>query len=299
MRRWIKALAWGLLLCGLVVFVLLPLGIVMVMTRAGTRGMDRRLTETPATWGAPYEDVRFPSTDGLELSGWYLPARQRRVCVILCHGRFRSRREVLRQAVDLWRNGYSALLFDFRHHGESQRQASTFGWDERKDIEGAVRFLRETRKTGERVAVYGVSMGAAATLLAAAETPAVEAVIVDSVFRSFRDTVAHHARLFMRLPPWMVTGGIFFWSRALTGADLRAVDLEAAVQRMESRPILFIAGAADRRMPPAITVSLFEQSSGPHKALLIVPGAAHGHAYQTDPQQYMVALLSFLERAFQ
>lgn len=295
-RRLRLVLIAGLTVVSLLLFLIFPGTVAWLMTRGGTRPMDRRLTDTPATYGAPYEEVTFQSTDGTPLSGWYLPG-SRGVGVVLCHGRFRSRREVLRQAVALWRHGYSALLFDFRHHGESGGRISTFGYDERKDVIGAVRYLRERRGPSQRIAALGVSMGAAAVLLAAAEEPAIEAVITDSVFRSFRDTVSHHIRMFLHLPAFPFTDEILLFMRGLAGIDSRAFDMEAAVKKIDRRPILLIVGAADRRMPPAISQDLYALSHSPSKALWIVPNATHGHAYLTDPRRYETVTVDFLDAA--
>ncbi|MBI1745060.1 MAG: alpha/beta hydrolase [Acidobacteria bacterium] len=289
-----KGLAWATAVGAICIFIIGPCAMVWFMTRAGTRPMDRRLSDTPATYGASYEDISFQADDGLQLKGWYIPGRGRSACVILCHGRFRSRREVLPQAMELWEEGYSALLFDFRQHGESQSKWSTFGYEERKDVKGAVRYMLAERRYTGSIAVLGVSMGAAAALLAAAETPEIEAVIADSAFRSFRNTVAHHIRSFLRLPAYTITEEILFLMRIMAGVDGTAFDLEMAVRRMNSRPILFIAGGADRRMPPTIAADLWRQSASPRKALLIVPRAGHGHAYQTNPHQYRSAIVDFL-----
>ena len=156
--------------------------------------------ETPADFQAEYKDVEFQTSDGVKISAWLMPSRANRATIIYSHGLFRSRREFLERAVELWRLGYGALLYDSRNHGESGPARVTLGYIERLDAEAAVRYLREEVRTQDRIALFGISMGAATALLAAAETPEVAAVISDSSFLSFRDTTDHHVRLFLRLP---------------------------------------------------------------------------------------------------
>jgi alpha-beta hydrolase superfamily lysophospholipase len=109
----------------------------------------------------------------------------------MTHGLFRSRYELVERGVDLWKRGYGVLLYDLRRHGLSRAEFSTIGYMGRHDVEAALAYVR-ARAPGERVVLYGVSMGAAATLLAAAESDGVAAVVADSSFLSLTHTVYHH-----------------------------------------------------------------------------------------------------------
>ncbi|MDH4137348.1 MAG: hypothetical protein OEW09_11640, partial [Anaerolineae bacterium] len=40
----------------------------------------------PAQYGLAYEEVTFPSRDGLTLRGWFIPAPEARGTVVFCHG---------------------------------------------------------------------------------------------------------------------------------------------------------------------------------------------------------------------
>ena len=56
--------------------------------------------------------------------------------------------------------GYSVLLFDLRSSGESEGDAVTFGFRERGDVQGAVRYLKERWDAdGENVGALGLSHG--------------------------------------------------------------------------------------------------------------------------------------------
>src|SRR2546423_5379448 len=196
-----RKLAYVVCALALLVVVGLPWLLSFAVTKAGTRPDERRRTDTPAQQGATYEDVTFNSTDGNQLSGWYLPNRARAVTIIMTHGLFRSRYEMLDRGIELWRAGYSVLLYDLRRHGRSPAEFSTIGYDERHDVEAAARFAR-SRAPGQKLVLMGVSMGAAATLLAAAEEARAQdilAVVAESSFLSFEDTVRHHVSL-LRLP---------------------------------------------------------------------------------------------------
>jgi fermentation-respiration switch protein FrsA (DUF1100 family) len=304
--RWKRVLK-RVILALLIIFVVLIYGVLpvwfsSVVTNAKTRPMDRQLTETPADYKAEFRDVEFQTSDGVKISGWLMPSRSKRVTIIYSHGLFRSRRELLERAIDLWQLGYGALLYDARNHGNSGQARVSFGYSERLDAEAAVRFLREDLRTEDRVVLFGISMGAATALLATAETPGVAAVISDSSFLSFEDTLDHHVRLFLHLPAFPLSNelkSLIEWRAGFDGSRLDALD---AVKRIGDRPALFVAAAHDKRMPPDIAQKLYNASTSSKRDLLIVDGPGseiHGHAYQADRKLYINKLAQFLEAALE
>lgn len=262
--------------------------------------MDRKLTSTPADYGAQFKDVEFETSDGVKISGWLLPSRGKRATIVYSHGLFRSRRELLERAADLWKLGYGALLYDARSHGESGKARVSMGYWERLDSEAAVKFLRQDARVEDRIVLFGISMGAAAALLAAAETPEVAAVISDSSFLTFDNTIDHHVRLFFKLPTFPIANEFKFFFERKAGFDSAQLDALSAVQRIGARPILFIAAAHDRRMPPEIAQTLYNACASQKRDLLVVDGPGseiHGHAYQANPQLYISHIAQFLDLA--
>ena len=301
-RRWRRILKRVIItliiLAFVLVFLVFPLGLAMLVTGAGTRPMDRNLTETPATFGLQFKDVEFQAADGVKLSGWLVPSRDKRTTIVYSHGLFRSRRELLERAVEFTKLGYGALMYDSRNHGLSGPARVGLGYNERLDVEGAVRFLRESEHTADNIVLFGISMGATAALLAAADTPEAAAVISDSSFLSFKDTVDHHVKLFLRLPPFPVANELRFFIERRAGFDGAQFDVRDAVKRIGDRPILFIAAANDRRMPPEIAEQLYQAAVSPKRDLLIVDGPGsevHAHAFQANPKAYVEKVSGFLE----
>jgi fermentation-respiration switch protein FrsA (DUF1100 family) len=300
-RRWSRILLRVVLallfILGVIVYVVVPIWFSGIVTNARTRSLDRQQTQTPADLKAEYKDVEFQTSDGVTISAWLMPSRDKRTTIVYSHGLFRSRRELLERAVELWRLGYGALLYDSRNHGESGPARVTLGYAERLDAEAAVRFLREEIRTQDRIALFGISMGAATALLAAAETPEVAAVISDSSYLNFKDTTDHHVRIFLRLPAFPLSNETRFlieWRAGFDGSKLDALD---AVRRIGDRPAMFIAAAHDKRMPPDIAQRLYEESAGARRDLLIVDGPGsevHGHAYQADRKLYVSRIAEFL-----
>jgi len=256
---------------------------------------------TPKDFKLAYDDVAFTSSDGTKLEGWWVPASAPKGTVVMVHGLNRSRVEMVKRVPCVHDAGWNAVLFDLRHHGESGGAATTFGAKEKGDVEAAARLARE-RSPGP-VVLWGVSLGAASVVLAAAEDPAVAGVICDSSYRSLTDTVHHHLQLFrhfrwwLQLVPSWPTGDItIFWMGRRGGFDPGVVDVQAAASRLGGRPALFVANSEDVRMPKEIAFDL-QRAAGPGAEVLIVPGKSHGGAWRDGTVAYAAAATALLDAA--
>ena len=256
---------------------------------------------TPAAFQLAFEDVAFRSGDGVDLKGWWVPAPGAKGTVVMVHGLNRARIEMVRRAPFVHEAGWNTLLIDLRHHGASAGDATTFGVKEKQDVEAAVRLARE-RSPGP-VVVWGVSLGAASVVLAAAEDPEVAGVICDSSYRSLDDTVRHHLQLFrgfrwwLRIVPnWPTADLTLFWMGRRGAFDTTSADVLAAAAHLKGRPALFVANSDDRRMPKEIAFDL-QAAAGPGAEVLIVPGKSHGGAWRDGTVAYQAAAAALLERA--
>jgi pimeloyl-ACP methyl ester carboxylesterase len=256
---------------------------------------------TPASFQLPFEDVGFRAADGVELSGWWVPASEARGTVVLVHGLNRSRIEMVKKTPFLHAQGWNALLFDLRHHGASGGDRSSFGHHEKQDVHAAVDFARA--RSEAPVVLWGVSLGGAAATLAAAEDPKVAALVCDSSYRSLRDTIAHHVTLartwrwWMRMvPSWPVTSEVVYWIGRRGRFDPDAVDVRAAAARVAGRPALFVCNSGDRRMPPEIAFDL-KAAAGERARVLVVPGNSHGGAWRDGTAAYERAVAEILDEA--
>ncbi len=253
--------------------------------------------KTPKSYGLEFHKVQFRSTDGILLRGWYIAAgAEARGTIIYVHGHNRTRVEMLPEVAFAHGLSYNGLLFDLRHEGQSEGELTSVGYFERRDVLGAVDYALKEESARHPVILWGVSMGAAAALMAAADSTDVDAVISDSTFLSFKDVVRHHWKLFFGLPSFPVADEVIYWSA--WKADFRPSDFDVgkAVQRIGNRPILFIAVEGDRRMPPSIARALFAISASPQKMLVVLPGNRHGEGFRLSADKYKDAVAQFLGR---
>jgi predicted MFS family arabinose efflux permease/pimeloyl-ACP methyl ester carboxylesterase len=296
-RRVVRKLAGALVALLLVVFLVLPWLLSFAITKAGTRPDERVRADTPAAQGAQFEDVSFTSSDGVKLSGWYLPSQTHRLTVVMTHGLFRSRYETLDRGVRLWREGYGVLLYDLRRHGKSTGEFSSVGYFERRDVEAALKFT-EAREPQNKIVLFGVSMGAAATLLAAAESQddaRLAAIISESSFLSFADTARHHIKNLTPIPAFPFAPLLINFTAWRMGFNVDDFDALIAVKKIR-QPIFFIGSGNDRRMPNATVLEpLYDAATNPLKRKLVVANATHGRAFDAAPDEYMNALVEFLQ----
>lgn len=282
----------------LLVTIILPWTVSFLITKANTRPDERFRTETPAQYGAEYKDIEFKSSDGNKLLGWYLPSRTQKITFVMTHGMFRSRYEMLDRSIDLWKEGYGVLLYDLRHHRQSSGEYSSLGFYEKNDVIAATKFANE-QAPDNKIVLMGVSMGAAATLLASTElaqsplSKQIIAIVAESSFLSFRDVVYHHCELahFPTFPFGFLITNITAFRMNFKVDDF---DLLAAVKKIPY-PILFIGSSADKRMPiETVLEPLYGAASNPNKAKYIVNGATHGKAYELAQKDYIKTVIDFI-----
>jgi alpha-beta hydrolase superfamily lysophospholipase len=302
-RRAIWRWCWILYVFAALVMILVvePYLMARLIVHAGSRPIDLRLTNTPADFQVPYEDITFDAQDSLKLKGWFIAPSTQNVIVVFTHGLFRTRVEMLSRAIAVAKAGYGALLYDSRSHGSSAKGLVSLGYYEKNDVLGAIRYLKNRyhdSASPPRIVLMGISMGAVATLRAAAESKDYAALILDSPFSNLKDTVADHAWLFLRLPRYPFVPLFLFWLHRLAGFDPQQVDSSQALARVQPVPLLIIGSEGDQRIPGKVAKQLYEQAKAPAKKLKIFgPNVGHGAAARLYPEEYATLLVGFLNSA--
>ena len=139
-------------------------------------------------WMETYELVSFPSREPeFTISGWYIPGEADGPAVISVHGLGSCKYSGvnLMQAGMLNNAGFAVLVIDVRDAGDSSFEdgRSAIGNEEYLDVLGAFDWLQsEKGHTAEQIGILGNSLGAATSLIAFAQEPALAAAFVDSPF---------------------------------------------------------------------------------------------------------------------
>lgn len=302
--RWLLALSVGLILFYAIA------GYIGSASMIGENPRWRGMNRGPRDFGLKGETVSFRSQDGIALKAWWLPADGNpRATVIIAHGVDHTRQVMLSRASFLVHGGYNVLAVDLRGHGESAAQYVTPGYLEARDILGAIQYVRE-RGEDAPIAVLGVSLGAAAALLAAADSREIAAVIADGVYPSGRDVFDNISRHYLHDPgtklwvrglflvalcPGVVRATMLvFYARTgiYLGPDFLSVLPSASRIKV---PVLFISGDQDWIVPTAQTRKVMAALPTERKSLVIIPNAVHDTTYSAAPALYANAVLTFLD----
>lgn len=239
-----------------------------------------------------FEEVTFRSADGVTLRGWYRPPRNGAL-ILLAHGWGASRTQMLPAAAMLAGQGFGALLFDFRGHGESEGSVVTSGDQERLDLAAALAFVRRrTDATGARLGAQGFSMGGTAVAEVAAVDGGIEAAVLEATPPTLEEDIRSDYPAWRPFAPWV---GVLV--HRLAGVRVSEVRPIARLCALAPRPLLLIYGDRD----PAFAGStdgrrMLGAACGPAD-LWIVPGAGHGKFMEVDPDGYAQRISGFFTRA--
>ena len=271
----------------------------VTMTKVGDHP---QYSDDPGTFGLDYISVRFhPRKDKLNLAGWFIPNSTAERVIVLVHGRNASKQNAIsgklpKLAVELHQAGFAVLMIDLRGHGESEGKRYTFGVYEKRDVLGAVDYLLEKGYAPGKIGVLGISLGAAAAIGAAAEEPAIGALIVDSAFSDLNALVEPKWEAESGLPKFMLPGVYFMW-QILFGFDLGDVKPVDWIVKVAPRPILILHCKADQTADISHAAHLAE--AVPHAHLVAFNGCEHAEIYRDRPHEYLEALLPFLNQHWQ
>jgi dipeptidyl aminopeptidase/acylaminoacyl peptidase len=263
----------------------------------------RRLSiqDDPAGYGLKYENVSFPAAvDGVNLRGWYVKGKAKKGCVIVTHGGEYHRADpnigLLQIAKGLADDGYDVLMFDLRGHGESDNGRMSGGYYEKRDLQGAISYVRERGIPSQRIGLLGFSLGAAASLLAAAEDSELPAVVADSCWADLMDLIRSQIER-RRYMPSFLTPVIPVMARAAYGVDVDGVRPLDALAKIAPRSVFLIHGEDDRTVPIENALRLCHSTQNENNRLWVVPAAEHVGSYKARPEEYITKVTAFFDQS--
>jgi fermentation-respiration switch protein FrsA (DUF1100 family) len=261
-------------------------------------GDHNQYSDTPASYGLEYQDVRFSARgDETQIAAWYIPNDESSKAVIMVHGRDASKQNAISgKIVDfsaaLHEAGFSVLMIDLRGHGESQGERYSFGVYERRDVLGAVDFLLKQGLNPGDIGVYGLSMGGGAAIGAAADEPAIGTLVLDSTFADLNPLIEEQWENESGLPKFFLPG-VFLMNRLIYGYDLTTVQPVEEIVEVAPRPILIIHCRTDELMSMWHPQMLIE--AVPSAKSSFFDACQHAEIYREYPDEYQTLVVAFLE----
>ncbi len=233
-----------------------------------------RSNVTPEAYGLAYESISFSTKDHVLIHGWFIPSPfPQAKTIILLHGYPADKGDILPSRIFLHPN-YHLLFIDFRYLGQSSGSHSTVGRDEILDVLAAIDYL--DKKGIHEVGVWGLSMGGAIALMAAAETSKIKAVVVESAYAQLSWMANDHYRIpLLKYPLTQLTR---CWAWLFLRYDIQAVSPAKSAEKLKM-PILLIYSKQDNVVPFKHGLLLQESlRHNPQAQFIFVEDVAHGES---------------------
>lgn len=154
-------------------------------------------SKLPSNLGLKYQDVEFLTADGMLLHAWWIPANQSKATIVLIPGllpKIGGKSAFLPVAQFLQKAGYSVFLVDLRSQGQSPGNKIYLGTKEWQDVLAAVNIAAQKTPGNRKIGIMGFSMGAASTLVAAAQLKTIDFVIAGVPFARYRSLFSSYTR---------------------------------------------------------------------------------------------------------
>ena len=255
---------------------------------------------TPGEAGLAWDPFRLKTKDGLWLTGWLVRHPRPRGILLLFHGYGTCKADLLDLAQAFHENGsYHLLLPDFRGHGESEGWTISFGLRDVSDIQEIISQLAgDPEFTGLPIGCYGISMGGAIGLLAAARSPQIRAVVADSAYADLAKAIARIQWISYYIPRFPLGQMVIWGTQLRLACRLQTLSPVYCIGRIAPHGVLIIHGMKDQAILPSHAEALY-QAAGEPKELWLVPEAEHVASFYRNQKDYLHRVLGFFENAFQ
>lgn len=250
----------------------------------------------PTALGFPEPESVSIDAGDVSLAGWFFKNPADAGCgVVFLHGYRSTRYQVVTFTPSLWKRGCDVLAYDARGHGDSSDAYHTFGYYEKQDAVAALDWL--SARTGlpyGKLALFGISYGAATSIQAAPDVPDLGFIIADSPYSEMTEIVAYQGRqMFPSLAP-IVEPGALLMTELRTGMDVQQTAPEETVAAA-AMPILLIHSLTDEYTFSTHSEDIYANSNKDRTVLHLTDwGAAHGADVTVNPAGYEKLITDFL-----
>jgi uncharacterized protein len=241
------------------------------------------------TLAIAHEDVTI-STDGRDLTAWYVPSRNG-AAVLVSHGSGGSRGRLPRHVEMLARHGYGVLALDNPGNGGSDGHSNGLGDNAQPGIRAALDWLSDRPEVEPgRIAGFGLSLGGEVLLEAASRDSRLAAVVSDGGARPMDTQRVMQPGAVQRAVVWETMQLV----RGISGME-SSTSLVPMMPRIAPRPVLLVAG--DPAAGEIKVARAYREAGGATVELWELPDTAHTGGLRTHPREYERRTVAFLDRA--
>lgn len=247
---------------------------------------------TPSALGLDYETLTFPGEAG-SLEAWHVPHPDAHGLALIFHGYGACKGEMMAELKGFHDLGYACLLIDFPGSGGSDGDVTTVGWREAGDVARAAEYARK-HWPGQRLILFGQSMGAAAVLRAmAVQGVKADATVLECPFDTLLHTIGMRFKA-MGLPAFPGADLLTFWGGIQLGFDTFALN-PVDYAKSASGPILMLHGGEDKRVSRPQLEAVYANLPG-SKELHFFDGLGHESYAAARPAEWRECVGRFLRK---
>jgi uncharacterized protein len=243
----------------------------------------RAMEDTPASYGAAYDEVSLPIAVGRQVSIWHIKAETQpaKALVVIVPGADRNKSRYLVGIPVFIPYGYDIILMDFEGFGASSGRPKLS-----KLYDDVLAVIDYAQMKNSRVVAYGASLGAPLAVRVAADHD-LTAVIVEGPLAFDREPEAFLRAANINLPLlWEIAD---CWIARQTPDSLDIFKYIVDV----TEPKLIMHSVEDDIVPFAVGQELFEAAPEP-KTFFEMRGR-HGKMVELDPPTYIHTVVSWLD----
>lgn len=235
----------------------------------------RKGTDTPATYGAPFEEIAITSGDRRLDAALVRAPSDTAPALLIFHGTAESISHWADTQALLFRQGITSMVFDYSGFGRSTGRPSVDHL--REDADSA--YAEFTRRIGPRARpfVLGYSLGTGVVFdVIDRWTPPPAGVVFAASYSSAREG----AVAFRLIPRWLTFLLPDLWNNV------------RGVRKLE-QPLLVLQSDNDELFPVSMARAVHEAATVP-KQLVILQGFAHEAGHRNPTERYWAPVVRFL-----
>jgi dipeptidyl aminopeptidase/acylaminoacyl peptidase len=252
---------------------------------------------TPQDYGLTSDIFNITVSDSIGLKGWFIHTKKKpaKATVLVLHGIGSCKEHMLGFAELLANNGFNAILYDSRAHGESGGIYCTYGFYEHEDVSALVTNAAMRFGEIEPFFIYGNSFGGAVALLAMASDKRLKCGVIESTFANFEEIACDYAKRLAYIFPCFVVRKVLKHSEKIANFDIERIKPEKAAAKV-MQPTLIIHGKVDKHVSIDYGRRIFAKLASPHKEWFPVKNGNHYNLWKVGGEQYRAKYISFFDK---
>ena len=215
---------------------------------------------------------------------------------VVIHGYTSCSRGMADQAFFFYKKGFNVILPDLVSFGEDEQKYCSMGYHDKDYIKDWIRFIVD-KDSSAKIALLGVSMGSATTMLTTGEPDIpdnVKCAVADCGYTSVWDEYSIQCKETYKLPAFPFMHAANTVSKLRGNFDFKKCSPIKAVSHSKI-PTLFIHGEEDTFVPYFMMDKLYNACTA-EKEKLSIPGTAHADSCWTQPELYYSSIDKFIDK---